>query len=53
MTNKNGVILSAIHIRALDITDEEKRENEAKFKAWYTDYKNRYGVKHDGPKKCK
>jgi hypothetical protein len=36
-------------IRGLDITDEEKAENEAKFKAWYEDFRKQWAeVKQNG-----
>jgi hypothetical protein len=38
MNAQKAVLRSANVIPALDITDEEKAENEAKFKAWYENF---------------
>ena len=39
MLENKAVLLSGIRIEALDITEEEKAQHEAKFAAWYDNFR--------------
>jgi hypothetical protein len=39
MVEDKAVLWSGIRIEALDITEEEKAAHEAKFKAWYDNFR--------------
>lgn len=39
MKDRKAVISSAIYFEPHNTSDEEKAQNEAKFKAWYDDFR--------------
>lgn len=51
MTNKKALLSCCIYIEALNITEEEKAQNEAKFAVWYENFRKQHEEYFNGPKR--
>jgi hypothetical protein len=41
--DSKAVIQCGIYIQALNLTEEERQQESAKFKAWYADFQEKHG----------